>query len=499
MNIADHVRSGAASTPDAAALRFEGRTFTYAQLEADVSRLAGALAAAGVGQGDRVALFLPNIPAFVLVYLATVKIGAVAVSLNALLRSEELRYFLEDSDARVLFTTEALYGEVAPLAKQLAGLVHVIIAEGDVAGHASLDRFMADQADDREPLDVPPETPAAILYTSGTTGRQKGATLTHGNVVSNYRAAGAAVGSRPGDRHLLFLPLFHCFGQNFIMNAALASGGTLVLQRRWDPEATLRLVHDEGVTHFYAVPTVYVALLSAGTRPEELGSVRYFFSAAATLPADIERRWEERFGLPVWEGYGLTETSPFAAYNHASRHRAGSIGSPIPGVEMRIVDDHDRALEPGQWGEICIRGPNVMQGYWNRPDETANALRGGWFHSGDIGYRDEDGYFFIVDRVKDMINAAGFKVWPREVEEVLYRHPDIRECAVVGVPDPLKSEVVTAYIVPRAGHTIDEHEIEIYCREHMAAYKIPRAIRLVRDLPRSATGKVLKRVLRDQG
>jgi long-chain acyl-CoA synthetase len=321
--------------------------------------------------------------------------------------------------------------------------------------------------------------------------------LSHGNVVSNYHATRHCVGSRPGDVHLLFLPLFHCFGQNFVLNAALASGGTVVLQRRFEPEASLALLARERVTHFYGVPTIYVTLLNAEVPPAAFAPVRYFFSAAATLPVEVARRWKERYGRTIHEGYGLTETSPFASYNHEFAHRAGSVGTPIENVEMCIVDDEDHALGAGEWGEICIRGPNVMLGYFNRPEESAQALRGGWFHTGDVGYRDEDGYFYIVDRVKDMINAAGFKVWPREVEEVLYRHAAVRECAVVGLPDPVKGEVVAAFVVLQAGAALGEEEAIAYCRERMAAYKLPRRVAVVEAIPKSPTGKVLKRLLRE--
>jgi long-chain acyl-CoA synthetase len=372
----------------------------------------------------------------------------------------------------------------------------VVVCEGEVEGVPSLDGSCAGAPDRYPAREMEPGDPAAILYTSGTTGKQKGAVLTHGNVVSNYWATSHCVGSRPGDRHLLFLPLFHCFGQNFILNSALVSGGTVVLQRRFDPEGTLALLR-VGVTHLYAVPTVYILMLNAGVPVEALASVRYYFSAAATMPVEVARRWQERYGLPIHEGYGLTETSPFASYNHYFRHRPGSVGTPIENVEMRIVDADDRPLAPGEWGEICIRGPNVMKGYFNRPEESAHALRGGWFHSGDVGYMDEDGYFFIVDRVKDMINSAGFKIWPREVEEVLYAHPGVKECAVVGLPDEVKGEVVAAYVIPQPGAALTGGEVEAYCRERMAAYKVPRLVEITESIPKSPTGKILKRVLRE--
>lgn len=247
---------------------------------------------------------------------------------------------------------------------------------------------------------------------------------------------------------------------------------------------------------FFGTPTVYIALLNAGAHPRHFTGVRYYFSAAATMPVEVAERWQHMFGRPVHEGYGLTETSPFASYNHEWSHRPGSVGTPIEMVEIKVVDVDDQEVAAGSWGEILIKGPNVMLGYWNRPEETAAALRGGWFHTGDIGYINPDGYVFLVDRVKDLINVGGFKIWPREVEEVLYRHPAIKECAVVGAPDALRGEVARAVVVLQPDADLTSEALEAYCRDHMAAYKVPREIEFTAELPKSATGKILKRVLR---
>ncbi len=328
------------------------------------------------------------------------------------------------------------------------------------------------------------DDPAAILYTSGTTGKQKGAVLSHGNVVSNMNSTGHLLRIDPTDRLMLFLPLFHCFGQNFIMNTAFTSGATLVLHRRFVPEEILASIGANGVTMFFAVPTVYIGLLNAGVEPEQLAGIRYYFSAAATMPVEIATRWQERFGLPIFEGYGLTETSPFASYNHEWAHRPGSVGTPIEMVEIRVVDADGQEVGRGEWGEIVIKGPNVMLGYWNRPEDTAAALRGGWFHTGDIGYMDADGYVFLVDRVKDMINAGGFKIWPREVEEVLYRHPAVKECAVVGVPDPAHGEAARAVVVPHPDVHVDGMRAsKPTAAKHLAVYKVPREFEFTAELP----------------
>jgi long-chain acyl-CoA synthetase len=497
MNIAEQIDRTSRHFPNRPAIIFEGHTTTFAELRALVQRVAGGLAAAGVQPGDRVILLLPNTPSFALAYQGCQWLGAVTVSANVMLTTEELRYLLEDSGARFAFTTEALWPALEPLVKELGGRANVVICEGAVAGITSIERFGSD-APAVPILWRDTDDPAAILYTSGTTGKQKGATLSVGNIVSNSEATRQILRIDPDDRMLLFLPLFHVFGQNFIMNAAFTAGAALVLHRRFDRDAVLESVARDGVTMFFAVPTIYIMLLDAGVRPLRLAGVRYFFSAAATLPVEVAERWKQVFGKPIYEGYGLSETSPFASYNHEWRHRPGSVGTAIANVELRIVDPMDNAVERGTWGEICIKGPNVMLGYWNRPEESADALRGGWFHTGDVGYMDDDGFVFIVDRTKDMINAAGFKVWPREVEEVLYQHSAVGECAVYGVVDPVKGEVPMAAIVVAAGASVSAEELERFCRERLATYKIPRTFDLVPSLPKNATGKILKRVLRDE-
>jgi long-chain acyl-CoA synthetase len=269
-----------------------------------------------------------------------------------------------------------------------------------------------------------------------------------------------------------------------------------VLHRRFVPDVVLNSIQQERVTMFFAVPTIYIALLNMDLSKWDLSSLRYDFSAAATMPQEISRRWTERFGRPVFEGYGLTECSPFACYNHDFRHKFGSVGTAIENFELKILDEDGYELPLGQWGEICIKGPGVMQGYWGKPEATAQAIRNGWLHSGDIGTMDDEGYIFIVDRVKDMINVSGFKVWPAEVEQVLYRHPAVKEVAVYGIADPLKGESVKAAIVLKAGETVTSEEIIAYCRERIAVYKAPSAVDFVSELPKSATGKILKRVLR---
>lgn len=496
MNISQHVERAAKRFPDKAAILFEDRQITYRQLNAMVNQAANAFRANGFGLGDRIALHLPNIPEFAVCYLAAQKIGAIAVSVSPMLTPGELAYILKDSGALLACTTAALLSNL-PLS-ECEKLRQVMVCEGDGQGHPTLSQWQEKAGDQVKAMDLDRETPAAILYTSGTTGFPKGAVLSHGNVVSNLWTTVHHAGYTPDDRLSLFLPAFHVFGQNFIMNATFQAGATLVLYRRFEPEKVLSSVSRDRVTMLFAVPTIYINLLNMDLSSYNLSSIRYEFSAAATMPQEISARWTERFGRPVYEGYGLTECSPFACYNHDFDHRFGSVGTPVENVEVKILDEADNDVPPGTWGEICIKGPGVMQGYWKRPGETAAALRNGWLHSGDTGTMDEDGYVFIVDRLKDMVNVAGFKVYPAEVEQVLYRHPAVKELAVYGIPHARKGEVVKAAVVLREGQTATKDEIEQFCRENMAAYKVPVEITFIETLPKSPTGKILKRVLRDQ-
>jgi long-chain acyl-CoA synthetase len=496
VNIARALERAAHHFPDGAAILFEDRRVSYRDLDRAASRAALGLGAWGVGPGDRVALFLPNIPAFAVAYHAVLKLGAIAVSVNVMLTTEELAVLLEDAGARVVFTVGALWPRLAPLAGDLVRRDRVVICEGDVEGVTTLEALGAGQAERLPARDMEPSAPAAILYTSGTTGRQKGATLSHANVVSNVLAVQRYMRMGPEDRLLVTLPLFHVAAQNVLMLGGVSAASTLVLERRFDVLRCAEAIERHRVTIVTGVPTIYIALLNAGVRPPGLASVRFYKSAAATMPAEIARRWRDTYGQTILEGYGLTETSPAATFNHEYQYRAGSVGTPVEMVDMRVVDEEDRDVMPGTWGEVVFRGPNVMLGYWNRPEDTRAAMRGGWFHTGDIGYLDEDGYLYLVDRVKDMINTAGLKIWPREVEEVLYRHPAVRECAVVGMPDPVRGEIARAFVVPQPGAALADTELDAHCRAHLATYKVPRGYEVVAELPKSPAGKILKRALR---
>jgi long-chain acyl-CoA synthetase len=497
VNVARALERAARHFPDKPAILFECARVSCRELDRAASRTAHALGTRGVGPRDRVVLFLPNIPAFAVAYQAIQKLGAIAVSASSMLTTEELAVLLADSGAVAAFTAEALWPRLAPLVGDVVRRDRVVICEGQVGGLPTLEAFGEGRPETLPGRDMDPSAPAAILFTSGTTGRQKGATLSHANIVSNVSAVNRYMRTGPEDRLLVTLPLFHVAAQNVLMNGGIAAAATLVLHRRFDVGRCVEAIEEHRVTVVTGVPTIYIGILTAGVRPASLASVRLYKSAAAPMPVEIARRWRKTYGQTITEGYGLTETSPAATFNHEYEYRPGSVGTPIDLVDMRVVDEEDRDVPPGVWGEVVFRGPNVMLGYWERPEDTQRAMRGGWFHTGDIGHVDADGYLYLVDRVKDMINSAGLKIWPREVEEVLYRHPDIRECAVIGVPDAVKGEIAKAVVVARADAAPAAAELDAYCRARLAAYKVPRAYEFVAELPRSPSGKILKRVLRE--
>lgn len=494
VNIANNITGASLFFPDKAALIFEGTSYTFSELNDQVNRAANALRALGVQKGDRVGLFLPNIPAFVIAYYAVEKLGGIAVSISSASKAREVKYIVNDSGCKVLFTACDLRGEIPRL--ELPTVENLIIAEGDAENDLDLNQLMAKGSTDFQMVDMDPDDPAVILYTSGTTGFPKGAVLTHRNIISNSNSAANHSGMVPEDRLQLFLPLFHVFGQNYIMNGAYSKCAALVLHRRFEPEPVLHAIEAHRVTMFFAVPTIYINFLNMDTSGYDISSLRYCFTAAATMPRETALQWREKYGMATYEGYGLTESSPFATYNHNYRHKHGSIGRPIENVDVRICDLDGNRLAPGEVGEILIRGPNVMKGYWGNPEATQKAIQNGWLRTGDVGMMDEEGYFFITDRVKDMINAAGFNVYPNEVEQVLYQHPAVQEAAVYGVADPVRGETVHASIVVKEGKQVGEKEIIEFCRANMAAYKAPKKVFITDQLPKSATGKILKRVLR---
>ena len=495
MNVASQLERHAALCPERVAIRFEGSSITYIELDRASSQLADSLAQRGIVAGDRVVLYLPNLPAFAVAYYAVQKLGAVVVTMSSALKTAEVRFALEDSGAAAIFTTAELSAHV-PERSTLK--LRASVDEGPApAGWTGLFHLLEFGSPDFRAAERAGDDNAALLYSSGTTGAPKGVVLTQNNLRSNVALAATCSDVRPNDRIALCLPLFHVYGQNHVMNAAIVSGATIVLFRRFVSDAVLRAVKAERITHFFGVPAIFIGLLSIDLSAYDLSSLRYEMSAAATMPEEISRRWTARFGRPVFEAYGLTECSPLACYNDLHEHRSGSVGRAVPGVEVRIFDEFDREVPAGGKGEIVVRGAGVMKEYWGKPDDTRRALRSGWLHTGDVGTMDEHGFVYIIDRVKDMIDVSGFKVWPAEVEQYLSKLDAIQEVAVYGIPHPQKGEQVVAAVVLREGSQLAADDILAYCRESIASYKIPARIEICESLPKSPTGKLLKRILRE--
>lgn len=517
LNLATILDQQARLTPDWTAVSCGGANHTYAQLQALSSQVAGGLHAMGIRPGEHVALSCPNIPWFPIAYYGILKAGAVVVPLNVLLKPREIAYHLKDSESRALIvfegTPELPMAEMAQTACAEIGCERLIVATRDARGTTSipgattLGALIANGSPQFETRSHRPNDTAVILYTSGTTGHPKGAELTHMNMLLNAIASRdmfvpAMTGGLTQDVALITLPLFHSTAQTCQMNAGVLGGMRLVLLPRFEPAAVLETMRKEQVGFWIGVPTMYWTLLQFAAAnsldPSAVAKhLRLCVSGGAPMPGDVMRRFESTFGVRILEGYGLSETSPVAAFNQLQRpSKPGTVGQPILGVEIRCVDAQEQFVPTGERGEVVIRGPNVMKGYYNRPEATTDAMRGGWFHTGDVGTLDQDGYLTIVDRTKDMIIRGGFNVYPREIEEVLITHPGVALAAVVGVPDDRLGEEVKAFVVPRPGVVPTEAELLAWCRDQFAAYKYPRIFEFRESLPVSATGKILKRELR---
>ena len=481
--LAENLRRSAADHGEKPALRLGNAELTFAQLERGSAQVAGLLHERGVKPGDRVGLMLPNVPEFALAYYGVLRAGAVVVPMNVLLKQREVAHYLGDSQARLVFAWHA-FAEPARAGATEASSECLIVEPRAFAAMLEASAPLVDVATRSA------DETAVILYTSGTTGRPKGAELTHANLARNVAVMLDLLALGPQDVILGALPLFHSFGQTCGLNAAVAAGAALELIPRFDPGAVLDVIQRRGVTVFEGVPTMYAALLNHPRRAEfDTSTLRACVSGGAALPIEVLRGFEDAFGCMILEGYGLSETSPVASFNDVrSGRKPGSIGTPVAGVEMKLLDPE------GGVGEIAIRGHNVMKGYWNHPEASAEAIDAeGWFRTGDLAKVDEYGYFFIVDRKKDMIIRGGYNVYPREIEEVLYEHPAVREAAVIGVPHDELGEEVVAVVALKPGAEVDERELREYVKERVAAYKYPRAIRFVDELPKGPTGKIVKR------
>ena len=492
MNLATMLTASAERHPDRPALKLDDAVVTYALLDELSARVAGLLRERGVEPSDRVGIMLPNVPYFAVCYYGVLRAGAVVVPMNVLLKGREVAFYLGDPQAKLLFAWHQ-FAEPAEEGAAEAGAQCVLVKPGE------FEQLLASVEPRPEMVDRDPSDTAVILYTSGTTGTPKGAELTHSNLARNAEVATGLFDLGEETVTLGALPLFHSFGQTCALNATIAKGGCITFIPRFDAAKALEIIERDEVDVFEGVPTMYAAMLHAEDRERyDTSTLRVCVSGGAAMPGEVLRSFESAFGCKILEGYGLSETSPVASFNPPTGERkVGSIGVPVEGVEMRVVDDQGNEVPRGEVGEIAIRGHNVMRGYWNRPEATEEAfLEGGWFRTGDMGRVDEDGYFFIVDRKKEMIIRGGYNVYPREIEEVLYEHPAVREAAVIGIPHDQLGEEVGAAVALKPGADCSPEEIRDHVKGQVAAYKYPRQVWFIDELPKGPTGKVLRREIK---
>ncbi len=483
--------------PDKVYLVFQERQWTYREFHEATNRAADGLGRLGVRKGEHVAILIPNSPEFLFCYFGAMKLGAAAVTINTLLKADELDYILNDCNAPVLCTTPHYRKLLDPVWENLTGIRHLLLTGDSVpaayAGAKLLDDAFAAGNPNFE-ADVKPEDVAAMIYTSGTTGHPKGVLLSHANIMYNSFVAPRFIDLQPEDVSLCIMPLFHVNAQIASMMATMQAGATVVLEEMFKPRTFIKTLKKHRCTTFSGVPTIYNYLNEMKEADgEDLSFLKACICGAAPMPVEVFQRFEQKFGAKIIEGYGLSEGTCVSSLNPLQGTRKiGSIGVPIAGQEMAIWDDDGHPLPAGEIGEIVVRGPNVMQGYYNNPEATESSIRDGWLRTGDQGYRDQDGYYFIVGRKKEMIIRGGENIYPKEIEEVLYAHEGVQDCAVVGIPDKKYGEEVAAFVVVRAGSSVTEKDLKNYLRTRLADYKRPRVLEVVTDLPRTATGKIQK-------
>jgi len=502
VSVAAILAESARRYPDKVALVMGDTRLTYGQVWGMARRYAAVLANDGVGPGSRVALLLPNIPHFAFAYYGALALGATVVPVHALLRADEIAFTLTDSNCTAIITAAPLLAEAAKGA-EIANvkLYSVLDSDADMSDVERIDQLAMQVEPVAQLLPREPQDEAVILYTSGTTGKPKGAVLTHDNILWNVQTIAFDTVQLLHDDVLIgVLPLFHSFGQTVVLNGGFRVGATVVLMPRFDGPGALDLMVAENVNVFAGVPTMYMALLAAAADAKAIPNMRLAVSGGAAIPVAVIEKVKDVFGVDIFEGYGLSETSPVATFNQAVYGRkSGSIGCPIWGVDVAIanadVEGRIELMPAGEAGEIIIRGHNVFQGYLNQPEASAAVLVDGWFRSGDIGMVDDEGFFFIVDRKKDLIIRGGFNVYPREVEEVIAQHPAIAQVAVVGMPDEHYGEEIHAVVVCAAGQTIEADDLIAWCQERVGKHKYPRHVHVVESLPVGPSGKVLKRVI----
>lgn len=504
LNLAHFLDVTAAAHPDTTAVILDDRRMSYPEVAGAAKRVASALHARGIGQGDKVAMMIPNTPHFPIIYYGILHTGATVVPVNVLYTQHEIEHYLKDSEAIAFFAFKMFEGEAVKAFNAIDTCKHYISVStpDDMEAPPVGENFMhlvmgADPEFDT--VQTMPDDTAVILYTSGTTGAPKGAELTHFNLFFNaYYSTREITKVQPGDVCLTTLPLFHSFGQTCLMNASILAGGTMTLLPRFETEKALRIIERDQVKLIALVPTMYFFMLNEAEKADfDLSSITHAVSGGAALPEDVHRRFQERFGITILEGYGLSETSPVATFSQAGdKLKVGSIGKPIWGVDVAVKREDGSFAEANEVGEIVIRGHNIMKGYYNRPEATREAIVNGWFHSGDMGKVDEEGFFYIVDRKKDLIIRGGMNIYPREIEEVLYTHPKVLEAAVIGVPCPMRGEEVKVFVSARDGQVITPEEIHEFLQANTAKFKWPKEVEILPELPKGPTGKILKRELR---
>jgi long-chain acyl-CoA synthetase len=493
MNVADEFTYAALYCPDKKALIFGDTSYTYAEMHRIIEKTAGYLASLGVSKGDRISIYMANRPEWIMFYYGIARIGAISVCIPGAYKRDEMTGTVNDSRSSILVTSEDLLAQIPP-ADKIPSVRETIVVEHSEAFQSILrgeDAFAAQTGIRTSGDDV-----TSILYTGGTTGIPKGAMLTHRNLL--YSAQNVAFHERmvPDDIGVNFLPLNHVFAQCHIMHTYFSGCATLILFPGFDMDRVVASVIEHKVTRFYAVPTIFIRILNNPESRKQLKSLRYVFSGGTSMPAEIVRQWFDAFGIPIHEAYGMTEAASIVTFNHLFRHKIGSIGMPAGIIELKVVDADDNEMKQGEQGEIILRGPNIMKGYFEQPEESAIALRNGWFHSGDVGVFDAEGYLYIVDRIKDIVITGGENVYPKEVEDLLHQHKAVNECGVVGLPHHEFGEAVTAFVTLKPGMITDEASLIAFCKERMARYKVPKAVHFVADLPKTPQGKILRRELR---
>jgi long-chain acyl-CoA synthetase len=527
ISLGEALRNSAKATPDKDAINYFGTRVTFKELDNLVDRFAAALQNMGVEKGDRVAIYLPNIPQFVITYYGTLRAGGIVVACSPLYKDREIAYILKDSMAKIIVAWDRLYPFVQAVRNETK-LTEVVttsvrdylppalrllsplkgVKSYPCPGARDMKALLQETRGLPKAVRIDPKKDLALLqYTGGTTGIPKGAMLTHYNLIANTEQVKSWIVLQPGDTHLVALPLFHIYGMTTAMNSPIYQSSTMILlPDPRDIHGVINAIEKYRPAIFPGVPTMYIALINTpDIQKHNLRSIKYCVSGASALPGEVQRRFETLTGGRLVEGYGLTETSPVTHVNpldDPKKNRIGSIGIPVADTQAKVVDletgEHD--LPPGEAGELVIRGPQVMMGYWNKPDDNKVAIRGGWFYTGDIASMDPDGYFRIVDRKKDMIDVSGFKVWPREVEETLFEHPAVQEAAVVGIPDARSGEAVKAFVVLKKGSEgkVTAEEISKFCKDRIASFKAPKFVEFKSELPKTAVGKVLRRELKSE-